>query len=306
MKSDRQPPLSTLRVFKAAAHSLSFTLAANELNVTQAAVSHQIKALESFLDKPLFQRGNRSVALTDSGRCLLPYVDRMFAILHEGLDQVLDTHDLQTLTVTVLPSFATRWLVPRLGLFIKACPEIDFRLAPSRHLTQFTREKIDLAIRHGSGQYDGLHSIHLLDESIYPVCSPKLMRGTHPLRRPSDLKNHVLLHDEGHGDWRQWLLAADVHEVDASKGPVYTDSSMAIQSAIEGDGVALARSQLVKKDIARGLLVKPFDIIQPSRFAYYIVYPEDRPVTPAMRAFIKWVQDQVSADRVSEGRGAES
>jgi len=135
-----------------------------------------------------------------------------------------------------------------------------------------------------------------LDESIYPVCSPRLMEGAHPLHHPSDLKHHVLLHDDGHGDWRKWLLAADVHDVDASKGPVYTDSSMAVQSAIEGDGVALARSQLVRGDIARGLLIKPFDITQPSRFAYYIVYPEDKPVSPAMTAFVEWMQQEISRD----------
>ncbi len=296
--SQRLPPLTTLRAFKTAAHTLSFTETANELNVTQAAISHQIKSLESFLDTPLFKRGNRSLALTEAGSRFLPYVDQMFNILRQGTEQILQLDELPTLTVSVLPSFAARWLVPRLGLFIKAHPDIDFRLAPSRTLTNFTKENIDLAIRHGGGKYPGLSSIHFLDEDIYPVCHPRLLEGKHGLKSPADLKHHILLHDDGHGDWWTWLLAADVHDVDASKGPVYTDSSLAIQQAIEGDGVTLARSQLVRDDIARGLLVCPFDISQPSQFAYYIVYPEDKPVTQQMAAFIGWLQDEVKRDEV--------
>ncbi len=185
--------------------------------MTQAAVSHQIKSLEVFLERQLFKRGNRSLELTENGSNLLPYVDQAFSVLQSGIEEMMEGENTNTLTVTVLPSFASRWLVPRLGLFIKAYPEIDFRLAPSRSLTNFKREKIDLAIRHGSGKYPGLHSIHLLDESIFPVCSPKMMTGEYALNCPSDLKHHVLLHDDGHGDWRKWLLAAEANDVDASK-----------------------------------------------------------------------------------------
>ncbi len=292
----RLPPLASLKTFRAAAHALSFTRAAEELNVTQAAVSHQIKALEESLDTRLFARGNRSLALTEAGNRFLPYVDQMFQLLEQGLRQVHRRDSDSTLTVSLLPSFASRWLVPRLGLFLKANPEVDFRLAPSRGLSNFQTEDIDLAIRYGGGKYPGLTSQYLMDEDIFPVCSPELMRGPHPLRRPADLVHHVLIHDEGHGDWRKWLLAANVHNVDADKGPVYTDSGMAVQSAMEGDGVALARSRLVRDDIARGRLVAPFEISQPSGYSYYVVYPEDRRVTPAMRAFIDWLQEQVMAD----------
>ena len=250
--SDHLPPLSTLRAFRAAGHCLSFTVAAEELHVTQAAISHQIKSLETNLGLSLFVRGNRSLKLSEAGARFLPYVDQMFTLLDKGLKEVRSADDDATLTVTLLPSFASRWLVPRLGLFLKANPEIDFRLAPSRSITNFQTEDIDLAIRYGSGSYPGLVSIHLMDEEIYPVCSPSIMQGAHPLNYPSDLKHHVLLHDDGHGDWRKWLVAAEVEDVDPGKGPVYTDSAMAVQSAIEGDGVALARSQLVKDDIARG------------------------------------------------------
>ena len=294
--NQRLPPLNTLRAFRVAAYTLSFTEAANQLHVTQAAISHQIKALEDFLGKPLFARGNRSLALTEVGNRYLPYVDQMFSVLEQGTEEIMQSDQLPTLTVSVIPSFAARWLVPRLGSFFRAYPEIDFRLAPSRALTNFSKENIDLSIRHGGGKYPGLHSVYLTNEQIYPVCHPKLLEGKHGLRSPSDLKNHILLHDEGHGDWRTWLLNAKANGVDASKGPVHNDSSMAIQQAMEGDGVALARSQLVRSEIARGALVKPFDITQPSKFSYYIVYPQDKMVTPQMQVFIEWLQEQVRID----------
>jgi len=296
--SSRTPPLGALRCFRAAAHCLSFTIAAEELHVTQAAVSHQIKSLETFLNVSLFVRGNRSLALSESGERFIPYVDQMFNVLDQGLAQMVDASTPDTLTVSLLPSFASRWLVPRLGLFLKAHPDIDFRLAPSRGMTNFQDEDIDLAIRYGSGTYPGLVSIHLMDEDIFPVCSPSIMESAHPLRKPEDLIHHVLLHDDGHGDWRQWLVVAGADKVDPDKGPVYTDSAMAVQSAIEGDGVALARSQLVKKDIARGQLVKPFDISQPSNFSYYIVYPSDHPPTAATQVFITWLQEQALLDHL--------
>jgi len=296
--SQKTPPLGTLRCFRSAAHCLSFTNAAAELHVTQAAVSHQIKSLEEFLQTPLFVRGNRSLALSEAGKRFLPYVDQMFTVLDQGLDQLKTHGSSNTLTVSLLPSFASRWLVPRLGLFLKSHPDIDFRLAPSRSMTNFQAESIDLAIRYGSGKYPGLKTIHLMDEDIYPVCSPKIMEGSHPLNTPADLVHHVLLHDDGHGDWRKWLVAAGVNNADPGKGPIYTDSAMAVQSAIEGDGIALARSQLVKDDIARGQLVKPFDISQPSNFSYYIVYPEEQPLSQSAQGFIAWLQEQALADQV--------
>ncbi len=236
--------------------------------------------------------------MSDPGKRFLPYVDQMFELLDQGLKQVKAGSADQTLTVTLLPSFASRWLVPRLGLFLKNNPDLDFRLAPSRGLTNFQTEDIDLAIRYGSGNYPGLTCIHLMDENIYPVCSPRIMEGPHPLHSPSDLRHHILLHDEGHGDWRKWLLVANARGVDPDKGPIYTDSAMAVQSAIEADGVALARSQLVKDDLARGLLVKPFNISQPSDFSYYIVFPKARVPSIAMQAFIDWLQQQTLADLV--------
>ncbi|MFT5261205.1 MAG: LysR family glycine cleavage system transcriptional activator [Saprospiraceae bacterium] len=292
------PPLSTLHAFRSAAHCLSFTLAAQELSVTQAAISHQIKSLESSLEQRLFVRGNRSLQLSDAGKHFLPYVDQIFATLEEGLDHLANKPKLAPLTVSLLPSFASRWLVPRLGLFLQQFPEVDFRLAPSRGLTNFATENIDISIRYGSGNYPGLTSIHLLEEDIYPVCCPSIMQGKHPLLNPSDLKHHVLLHDDGHGDWHKWLVEAKASDVDSSKGPVYTDSAMAVQSALEGDGIALARSQLVLDDLAKGRLIRPFDISQPTGFSYFIVYPEEQIPNTAMRAFIGWLQQQARESEI--------
>ena len=297
----RTPPLGTLKTFRAAAGSLSFTRAAEELNVTQAAVSHQIKALEAALDVRLFERGNRSLALTEAGARFLPYVDQMFQLLEQGLRQLRRGGNDSTLTVSLLPSFASRWLVPRLGLFLKTHPEVDFRLAPSRELTDFRSEDIDLSIRYGQGNYPGLKSIFLMDEEIFPVCSPEVMLGPHPLRSPGDLKHHVLIHDEGHSDWRKWLMAAGAHDVEPRRGPVYTDSAMAVQSAMEGDGIALARSRLVRDEVAGGRLLVPFAVSQPSGFSYFIVYPRERQPTDAMNAFVAWIERQVVEDEAKFG-----
>ena len=193
--NQKLPPLSTLKAFQVAAATLSFTETATRLFVTQAAISHQIKSLEAFLGKKLFERGNRSLKLTEAGRQYLPFVEKMFDILAQGTENLMQSDALPILTVSVMPSFATRWLVPRLGLFIKAYPDIEFRLAPSRTLTNFYRDNVDIAIRHGGGKYPGLASIHMLDEQIYPVCSPKLLKGSNRLNSPADLVKHVLLHD---------------------------------------------------------------------------------------------------------------
>ncbi|MEE9446383.1 MAG: transcriptional regulator GcvA [Arenicellales bacterium] len=285
------PSLSTLKVFKAAAHHLSFTLAAEELHVTQAAVSHQIKSLETFLGLPLFVRGNRSLTLSREGHRYLPYIDQVFRVLIEGTQLIRQSKN-HILSISVLPSFASRWLVPRLGRFTREHPQIDLRIAPSQLLTDFERENIDMCIRYGSGNYAGLKSIHLLDENIFPVCAPALLKGKHPLKRPTDLRHHVLLHDDGHAEWSTWLLDVNLGTINAHKGPTYTDSSLTIQAAIAGDGVALARSELAKGELEKGTLVRPFSNIQSSKYAYYIVYPDKMVLSPEFLIFRDWLVAQ--------------
>lgn len=285
----RLPPLNAVRAFEAAARHLSFTKAAKELHVTQAAISHQVKALEAYLGIKLFRRLNRALVLTEEGQTYLPPVKRIFDHLYDATRRLTENEARGKLTVSVIPSFAARWLVPRLGRFREAQPDIDVRVAPSGHLVDFAREDVDLGIRYGRGRYPGLRVERLMTEDILPVCSPALLEGSRPLKRPSDLRHHTLLHDEGHAEWRTWLLAAGVDDVDATRGTVFTDSGMLIQAAVAGQGVALARGALAADDLASGRLVRPFDFNLPAEFAYYIVCPEATADQPKVVAFREWL-----------------
>ena len=285
----RLPPLNAVRAFEAAARHLSFTKAAKELHVTQAAISHQVKALEAYLGLKLFRRLNRALVLTEEGQTYLPPVKRIFDHLYDATRRLTENEARGKLTVSVIPSLAARWLVPRLGRFREAQPDIDVRVAPSGHLVDFAREDVDLGIRYGRGRYPGLRVERLMTEDILPVCSPALLEGSRPLKRPSDLRHHTLLHDEGHAEWRTWLLAAGVDDVDATRGTVFTDSGMLIQAAAAGQGVALARGALAADYLASGRLVRPFDFNLPAEFAYYIVCPEATADQPKVVAFREWL-----------------
>lgn len=283
------PPLNALRAFEAAARHLSFTRAAEELHVTQAAVSHQVKSLEEYLGIKLFRRFNRSLLLTDEGQAYLPTMTKAFDLMSDATARLAKKDPSGPLTVSVLPSFAARWLVPRLGRFRRAHPEIDLRIDPAAEMVDFGRGDVDVGIRYGRGDYPGLRADRLMAEDIFPVCSPALMAGEHPLDDPEDLAYHTLLHDDGHGDWRTWLLAAQVETVDPNRGTVFTDSSMLIEAAKRGQGVALARSVLAQDELDAGTLVRPFGQSVPAAFAYYMVCPEDVAEQPKIKAFRQWV-----------------
>ena len=289
----RLPPLNALRAFEAAARHLSFTKAAEELHVTQSAISHQVKLLEEYLGMKLFRRLNRALVLTDEGQLYLPPVMRVFDQLYEATKRLTENEARGRLTVSILPSFAARWLVPRLGQFMKLYPELDVRLAPSLELVDFVRDEVDLGIRYGRGHYPGLRVDRLMTEDVFPVCSPELLKGEHPLKQPQDLKHHVLMHDDEHGEWRTWLLSAGVKDVDPARGPTFTDSSMLIQAAVAGQGVALARGALAADDLASGALIRPFTLSLPVEYAYYIVSPEDAADRPKVSAFREWLLQEV-------------
>ena len=288
----RLPPLNALRAFAVAGRYLSFTRAAEELHVTQAAISHQIKLLEDYLGMRLFRRLNRALLLTEEGQSYLPAVTQALADLAVATER-LQKHDVSgVLTVSVLPSFAARWLVPRLGRFRDAHPEIEVRIAPSDKLVQFEHDDVDVAIRYGRGVYPGLRADRVLTEKIFPVCSPQLLTGQHPLHRPDDLKHHHLLHDDITVDWRTWLLAAQVRDVDPHRGTFFTDSSLLIQAAVAGQGIALARGVLAEDELAAGRLVRPFDLKLPAEFAYYLVCPETTAERPKVVAFREWLFEE--------------
>ncbi len=296
--ADRLPPLNALRTFEAAARHLSFTKAATELFVTQAAVSHQIKALEDHLGLPLFRRLNRGLMLTDEGQELLPFVRGAFDQLAEGIGRLRQGQSAGVLTISVLPSIASTWLIPRLRHFQAGHPEIEVHMTATDRLVDFAREPVDAAIRYGLGQWPGLRALRLLSAEMLPVCSPQLLEGPDALRTPEDLAHHRLLHVLNAPDeWRMWLMAAGVQGVDPDRGLRFDHTALAVQAALNGMGVAMGPAALVGEDLAAGRLVEPFDVELPSDSAYYFVAPESTADQPKIKAFGDWLQEEASAAR---------
>jgi LysR family glycine cleavage system transcriptional activator len=290
--SARLPSLNGLRAFEAAARHLSFTQAASELNVTQTAISHQIKRLEHELGVRLFIRQNRALTLTAEASEYLPGVRAAFNDLRLATDRLLRREDDHVLTVSTLASLAAKWLLPRLSAFQEAHPGIDVRITTSATLVDFQRDNVDAAIRYGRGQWQGLRADWLMADEVFPVCSPALLKGGRPLRCPEDLRDHVLLHtsNANSDDWRLWLTAAGL-PADLSRQPGITFDLifMTIQAAIDGSGVAMGRTSYVQDDITKGRLVVPFKIALPADAGFYLVSPQGRRDTPKLAAFRKWL-----------------
>ncbi|MGO1120764.1 transcriptional regulator GcvA [Rhodovibrionaceae bacterium A322] len=300
MPARRIPPLNALRAFEAAARHLSFTVAAQELNVTQAAISHQVKALEEHLGIQLFRRRNRSLELTDAGFAYLPSLTQAFDLVETASRKLLRQEAEGPLKISVLPSFATKWLLPRLPLFREAHPEIDVLVSARDELVDFYAEQIDLGIRYGRGEYPGLSAEWMMADYKYPVCSPQLLKGELPLSRPEDLRYQTLLHDDVTGgavdiDWGDWLGLAQVDNINFKRGPGYNDSSMVINAAIAGQGIALARHSLAQVDMDNGLLVSPFGPQVATGFHYFIVTAPETKNWPKIKAFRNWLLEEVAA-----------
>ena len=291
----RLPPLNALRAFEAAARHLSFARAAEELNVTPAAVSHQIKGLEEQLGVKLFRRANRTIWLTEAAQSCLPDLREGFDRLASGIERLRGQQARGVLTVSAPPGFAAKWLVSRLDRFRSANPEIDVRLDANTRLSDFDRDGVDIAVRYGLGHYEGVDWHLLLCEEVSPVCSPALVAGEPPLRVPSDLRHHTLLHEDmyfedgPYPDWRMWLHAAGVRDLDSDRGPRFSSSELALQAAIDGHGVALGRSVMAETDLAAGRLVRPFALGYPVAFAYYLVAPRGWLERPKVAAFGRWL-----------------
>ena len=290
------PSTTGLRTFETSARLLNFTRAAEELNLTQGAISHQIRELEEILGVRLFDRRHRGLALTDAGRTYLAHAREALESLRAGAD-ALDQRDA-VLTVTVSPNFANKWLVPRLGNFTAAHPEIDLRISASRRHTDFAADGIDLAIRHGIGDWPHLAVQRLCPEEIFPVCGPALLTPGALLERPSDLRRHTLLHDRDRTGWRQWLVTFGVPADIADQGPVFSDTSLAIDAAVAGQGVALARSALAIHDLEGGRLVRPMAEFVPAAFAYWIVCPKASANEGKIAAFRDWLVAQASGKQI--------
>lgn len=288
--SSRLPNLNGLRAFEAAARHLSFTRAAAELAVTQTAVSHQIRRLEEQLGLSLFLRGRGGLRLSAVGEHYLPAVRAAFDGLREATDALTGQSAVGPLTVSTIASFATKWLVPHLSRFQAVHPDIDIRISTSNSFVDFQRDEVDCAIRYGHGRWPGVEAVRLMAEDMFPVCSPALLRGEPPLREPQDLGRHSLLHTTTlPDDWRLWLTAVGVEDVDPDRGPAFDIIMMTLQAAIEGMGVALGRTLLVEADLNAGRLVAPFDVSIPTEMAYYLVAPPGHMDWPRLGAFRDWL-----------------
>jgi LysR family glycine cleavage system transcriptional activator len=290
------PPLSALRAFEAAARLQSFSKAADELNVTPAAISHQIAALEADLGVSLFNRRNRAVELTSSARVLLPGLSEAFGGIQASVRRLRSHNDTGMLTVTASPSFAGKWLVQRLHRFQEQHPDIDVRISATDALVDLTRGDFDIAIRYGTGRYPGLVIELLLKNEVFPACSPELLRNGPPLETPADLRNHVLLHDQQTDrdplapSWPMWLKAAGVNDAQASHGLSFSANVLALEAAIAGHGVTLAYSTTAAADIAAGRLVRLFSLSLPDTFAYYIAAAPAALERPKVKAFRDWLR----------------
>ncbi len=281
--------LNALRAFEATARRLSFKEAARELFVTPGAVSQQVKALEEGLNVQLIRRLTRAIELTEAGHTLLAGLREPFQRISDAVESLAERDSTGPLILSVLPSFAAKWLVPRLGRFQTAHPEIDLRISATNHSVDFTREDADAAIRHGLGKYPGLRSDWLLSGELFPVCSPKLLEGPRPLKKPEDLRHHTLLHATPGNEWSLWLRAQGAEGVDAARGPHFSDDALMLEAALEGQGVAISRGPLVAGDLADGSLVRPFQLTIPEELAYYLVCPEATAGRPKIGAFRTWL-----------------
>ena len=290
------PPLGALRAFEAAARHMSFSKAADELHVTPAAISHQIHALEQDLGVTLFHRMNRSVELTASARVLLPGLTEAFAGIQSSVRRLRAHNDTGALTVTASPSLAAKWLVLRLHRFQEQHSEVDVRISATDAVVDLAKGDYDIAIRYGAGRYPGLEVELLLENEVFPACSPQLLANGPPLRAPEDLPAHALIHDQADErdplvpTWSMWLKAAGVAKVPATSGLSFNNMHLALDAAIAGHGVVLAQSTIAAGDLAAGRLVRLFTLALPDQFAYYIVTAPGALERPKVRAFRDWLR----------------
>lgn len=321
--SERLPPLNALKVFESAARHLSLKQAAQELNVTPAAVSHQVKLLEEHLGIQLFRRLNRGLELTPAARAALPQLSAGFDTLAQAVAVMRPQPDTGQLTISAAPSFATRWLVPRLHRFFSAHPEVDVRVsARLRRVKQGEKDRdveratlenwlqeSDVAILYGHGGYDGYRADKLFAPTIAPICSPRLINGEQPLSTPQDLVHHTLVHDDtgilydGVGFWEEWLKAAGVSGIDVDRGPHFSHAVLAIEAAADSLGVVVTIPLLAANELAAGRLVLPFKLQVPAKSAYYAVSNDAAGARPAVAAFREWLLEEAaqSAQLLADG-----
>jgi LysR family glycine cleavage system transcriptional activator len=292
----RLPPLNALKTFEAAARHESFTRAAEELCVTQGAVSHQVKALEAELAVKLFNRERQRLVITEAGKDYLTVVRDALDRIAIGTERLLQRQNAGVLTVSTSPDFAAKWLVHRLGHFAEAHPGIDLRVSATLHHVDFAREEVDLAVRHGEGNWPGLDTVRLSAEQLFAVCSPKLLSGRRRLNKLADIVNFPLIHLDSRADWTNWLQASELDGSNVMHGPVLNRASMVIDAAINGQGVALARTTLAAWDLINRRLVRPFPESLRLSKTYWIVCPKATATLPKIVTFRDWLLAEASSD----------
>lgn len=292
----RLPPLNALKAFEAAARHESFTRAAEELCVTQGAVSHQVKALEAELGVKLFSRERQRLVITEAGRDYLLVLRDALDRIAAGTERLLQRQKAGVLTVSTSPDFAAKWLVNRLGRFVEAHPGIDLRISATLHHVDFAREDVDLAVRHGDGNWPGLDVVRLSSEQLFAVCSPKLLEGRNRLRKPADVLKFPLLHLDNSDAWAKWFEAAGIDGAGHLHGPVLNRASMVIDAAIDGQGIALARTTLAATDLINGRLVRPFAHTLRLAKTYWIVCPKVAAALPKIAMFRDWMVGEAASD----------
>lgn len=295
--SRRLPPLNSLKVFEAAARHLSFTRAAEELFVTQAAVSHQIKAIEEFLGLKLFRRRNRSLLLTEEGQSYFLDIKDIFSSIAEATDKVLERSEKGALTISLPPSFAIQWLVPRLADFNQQEPDIDVRIKAVDSDDNFLTDDVDVAIYYGRGSWPGLRIDKLYQEYLIPLCSPGLLMSNKSLTCLADLKHHTLLHDTSRKEWKQFVKKNDIEGVNVNHGPIFSHTTMVLQAAVHGQGVALGNNVLAQPELDAGRLVSPFDEVLLSKNAFYVVCHESQADTGRIATFRDWMIAKAASEQ---------
>jgi LysR family glycine cleavage system transcriptional activator len=292
--------LKALRAFEAAARHLSFVAAAEELNVTPPAISQLIRTLEEYLEVQLFVRSKVGVALTPQARDAYPDIRDGLLQLAAGLGRLRGSGQERLVTLTVPPSFAAKWLLPRIDAFRSQHPDFDIRLDTSDRLVDFAAEGIDLGVRYGLGGYPSLQADKLFDEEVFAVCSPALLGQESQRAGANWLARMTLIHDTTSDfdptfpTWRTWLLAHGMPAVDHTRGLRMNSSLLAIQAAIDGQGVTLARSIIVEDDVKAGRLVRPFDSVDATRCAYYVVYPKQTDNATKVKVLRDWLLEQAA------------
>ncbi|CAN5695828.1 transcriptional regulator GcvA [soil metagenome] len=288
----RLPNLAALRAFEAAARHQNFSRAAEEIHVTHGAISHQVRALEEELGCALFTRNGKRLAITPDGQQFAEVIRKALYDIASAAEALSRRQLQQRLAITMLPSFAARWLSPRLGRFIEQYPDLEVSLQSSNHLSDFVKEGIDIGIRFGAGKYAGLQSEHILDDVYYPVVSPHFNGGNLP-GTPQELAQSHLLRCHGE-PWVDWFALAGLNQPEPSGGVIFQDSSMLVRAALDGQGIALGRHTIVQNDLASGQLLRLFAIDLPCPSSYYLVYPARALEKPQVRAFREWLLQEIA------------